>query len=476
MHSKFQSTFFSFLPDRPTQDQTDLVERMERFLFRPYERAGFIIRGYAGTGKTTAVAAMVKTFPAFGLKSVLLAPTGRAAKVLAGFSKKPALTIHKKIYYSERTQSGQIQLKLAKNSHRNTVFIVDEASMIGDEAGNSLSGFTRGSLLDDLIAYVFSGENCRIVFIGDTAQLPPVGTPLSPALEPRKLMGAYGLQLKGVELTQVVRQAQDSGILYNATLLRKQMTEDQIKIQFKLNGFEDIRSINGMELEEELEQCYSKFDSDETMVICRSNKRANLFNQQVRSRIKFFEDEIATGDYLMIVKNNYFWLDEDAPLSFIANGDIAEILRRGTIEERYGFRFLDVSLRLLDYQLQPIEAKILLNSISSQSSSLSQTENKQLFEAVMQDYQAIGSKRKRMELIKKNPYFNALQIKFAYAITCHKAQGGQWKAVFIDPGYLTADFINQEYARWLYTAVSRATERLYLVNFPPSFFAEKQTD
>lgn len=477
MQSTFQLEFFRHFPNHPTKDQVDLVERMERFLFRPYERAGFIIRGYAGTGKTTAVAAMVKTFPSFQLKSVLLAPTGRAAKVLANFSKKPAMTIHKKIYFSERDQSGQMRFQLSKNLHKNTVFIIDEASMIGDAGGLNIHGFGNRSLLEDLIEYVFSGKNCRIVFIGDVAQLPPIGTSISPALDPKPLMANYNLQLKGVELTQVMRQAASSGILFNATNLREQVAEKQPKIQFKLEGFEDIRKIDGLELEEELEQCFSKYGESETIVICRSNKRANLFNQQIRSRIKFLDEEIATGDYIMIVKNNYFWLDEKSPISFIANGDIAEVMRRGNIEEIYGFRFLDVTLRFVDYPaLQAIEVKVILDSIAAESPALSTEENKQLFEAVMADYQEVNNKQKRMELLRKNPYFNALQIKFAYAVTCHKSQGGQWKAVFVDQGYLTEEQLDQEFVRWLYTAITRASERLYLVNFATYFFPNTETD
>lgn len=473
MLSTFQQTFFNHLPDTPTKDQRDLVERMERFLFRPYQRGGFIIRGYAGTGKTTAVAAMVKTFPAFKLKSVLLAPTGRAAKVLSNFSGKIAFTIHKKIYYNERDKSGQSRFSLAKNLHKDTVFIVDEASMIGDGVSLNSEGFHVRSLLDDLVDYVFSGINCRLIFIGDIAQLPPVGSSLSPALDPKPLMANYQLELKGVELKQVMRQTEDSGILHNATLLRNQTVEKKPRIQFQLNDFEDIKRIDGMELEEELDRSFSTYGESETIVICRSNKRANVFNQQIRSRIKFLEEEIATGDYIMVVKNNYFWIDEKASLSFIANGDIAEVMRMGNVEELYGFRFVDATIRLVDYPtLQPIDVKLLLDTVSSESPALTTVQSKEFFETVMEDYAEISNKGKRMELLRKNPYFNALQIKFAYAVTCHKSQGGQWKSVFIDQGYLTEEMIDREYIRWLYTAVTRATERLYLVNFTDYFFEQ----
>ncbi|MDA9312425.1 AAA family ATPase [Vicingaceae bacterium] len=463
--SAFQQKFYGFLPGVPTSDQVDLVERMERFLFQNAERAGFIIRGYAGTGKTTAIAAMIKTFPSFQLKSVLLAPTGRAAKVLSNFSKKPSYTIHKKIYQSERGKDGQTHFKLGANLHTNTIFIIDEASMISD------GGAYEQSLLDDLIEYVFSGKNCRLVFIGDIAQLPPVGKLLSPALDPKYLMSNYYLKLKGVELSQVMRQSLESGILHNATLIRNQTQEKRPVLKFDLDGFDDVKRIDGLELEDELHTCFSKYGADDTIVITRSNKRANIFNQQIRVRIKDLDNEIATGDYLMVVKNNYYWLDEKSPVSFVANGDVAEVMGMGNIEELYGFRFLNASVRLIDYpQLQPIDVKLLLDSIHSEAPSLTKEDSQRLFETVMEDYVEIPNKRIKMELMKQNPYFNALQVKFGYAVTCHKSQGGQWKAVFVDQGYLTEEMLDTEYARWLYTAVTRATERLYLVNFNDQFF------
>lgn len=463
--SAFQQKFYGFLPGVPTSDQVDLVERMERFLFQNAERAGFIIRGYAGTGKTTAIAAMIKTFPSFQLKSVLLAPTGRAAKVLSNFSKKPSYTIHKKIYQSERGKDGQTHFKLGANLHTNTIFIIDEASMISD------GGAYEQSLLDDLIEYVFSGKNCRLVFIGDIAQLPPVGKLLSPALDPKYLMSNYHLKLKGVELSQVMRQSLESGILHNATLIRNQTQEKRPVLKFDLDGFDDVKRIDGLELEDELHTCFSKYGADDTIVITRSNKRANIFNQQIRVRIKDLDNEIATGDYLMVVKNNYYWLDEKSPVSFVANGDVAEVMGMGNIEELYGFRFLNASVRLIDYpQLQPIDVKLLLDSIHSEAPSLTKEDSQRLFETVMEDYVEIPNKRIKMELMKQNPYFNALQVKFGYAVTCHKSQGGQWKAVFVDQGYLTEEMLDTEYARWLYTAVTRATERLYLVNFNDQFF------
>lgn len=471
MLSEFQQKFYSYLPDTPTSDQIDLVERMERFLFLNHERAAFIIRGYAGTGKTTSIAAMVKTFPAFRLKSVLLAPTGRAAKVMAKFSGKPAFTIHKKIYQSKRGADGQTKFSLAANLHTNTIFIVDEASMISDGGGlNASHHYQMRSLLDDLVEYVYTGQNCRLIFIGDIAQLPPVGRDISPALDSTFLQREYYFKLKGVELKQVVRQANDSGILFNATQLRKQTKVDEPQIQFEKKDFDDIQFIDGYDLEDELNTCIGKYGTDETIVVTRSNKRANEFNQQIRVRIKDLDEEVATGDYVMIVKNNYFWLDEKSPIGFIANGDIAEIMRMGNIEEVYGFRFLNCTIRLTDYPKQePVEVKVILDSIMSEAPALTPEDNKRLYETVLEDYADEPNRKKKFEALKKNPYFNALQIKFAYAVTCHKSQGGQWKAVFVDQGYLTDEMVNKEYARWLYTAITRATEKLYLVNFNPKF-------
>ena len=471
MDSAFRKKFYSFLPADPTEDQVDLVERMERFLFQVSDRAAFIIRGYAGTGKTTAIAAMIKTFPSFRLKSFLLAPTGRAAKVLANFSGKSAFTIHKKIYQTKRGKDGRLHFKIAANLHANTVFIVDEASMIADGGNTQTGKLESRNLLEDLISYVYSGANCKLVFIGDIAQLPPVGKLISPALDPKYLKYHFNLTLKGVELKKVMRQSNESGILNNATAIRFQTQAKNPSIHFDLNGFNDILKIDGLELEDELSSCFSKYGEDETIVICRSNKRANLFNLQIRSRIKGLEEELTTGDYLMVVKNNYYWLDENSPMGFIANGEIAEVLWRGNIEEKYGFRFLDVSVRFTDYpQMQSLDVKIMLDTLYSESPALGSEGGQQLFENILQEYAAINNKQKRMELLRQNPYFNALQVKFAYAVTCHKSQGGQWKAVFIDQGYLSEEMINSEYARWLYTAITRATDKLYLLNFNALFF------
>ncbi len=470
----FLEQFFSFLPDAPTPDQKVLAERLERFIAMPQARAAFILRGYAGTGKTTAVAALVKTLPALGLKSVLLAPTGRAAKVMSKFSGKTALTIHKKIYHSQGAAGGGMKFTLAHNRHKHTLFIVDEASMISGRDKQIVRG--ARNLLEDLITYVYDGKGCRLLFIGDTAQLPPVGSDISPALDPKPLKNSYQLSLKGAELKAVLRQAQESGILINATQLRQQVNQEYPHIRFQLSGYADIQPLQGNDLEEVLHDCYRQYGEEETIILCRSNKRANLFNQQIRVRIKDQENEISSGDYIMVVKNNYFWTEGQTEIGFIANGDIAEIERLGSVEARYGFSFTDAAIRLVDYPNQPsLEVKLILDAINVESASLTSTQQQALFNALTEEYSNISSRSKRLQAIKKDPYFNALQLKFAYAITCHKAQGGQWKAVIVDQGYLTEEMIDREYARWLYTAVSRATEKLYLLNFHPRFFNEVQS-
>lgn len=475
MNSKFQERFYSFLPDTPTDDQRDFIERAERFLFQNIERAGFIMRGYAGTGKTTCLAALVKTLPEFKRKSVLLAPTGRAAKVMSKYAHRQALTIHKKIYQTKRKSDGQLNFQLAANLHTNTLFVIDEASMISDGGGlNAQHYFHQRSLLDDLINYVYSGKNCRLMFIGDIAQLPPVGRDISPALDSKFLKSNFNLSLKGVELKQVLRQSIDSGILQNATSIRTSANDENYQLKFDLLKGSDVEAINGMELEDRLETAIREDHIENTIVITRSNKRANAFNQQIRSRVLGLDEEIATGDYIMIVKNNYFWLDEKSPIGFIANGDTAEILSLGSYEELYGFRFINATIRLVDYPLEPdVEVKLLLDTLNSEAPSLDPESNRKLFETVMEDYQDIPDKAKKYQELKKNPYFNALQIKFAYAVTCHKSQGGQWPNVFVDQGYLTEEMVDSNYFRWIYTAMTRASKQLYLVNFNPIFFSDE---
>ena len=446
------------------------MENLAEFLLSEDDRKVFLLCGYAGTGKTSLISALVRTLEQLERKTVLLAPTGRAAKVFSGYSGKSAHTIHKCIYRQKSILDGNT-FTLAENRAQNTLFIVDEASMISNE-GNSIGG--TGALLDDLVEFVYSGRGCSLLLLGDTAQLPPVGELLSPALTESYLQSMF-LNVTRVELTQVMRQLDNSGILYNATKLRQSIAaEDTYSLpQIKLDGFEDIQNVQGDELIEAIESSYNKAGMDETIILCRSNKRANVYNEGIRRRILYREEELSRGDMLMIVKNNYYWREvlgkEDKTLleklDFIANGDMAEIVRVNGTEEMYGFRFADVTLSLIDYEDCEMDVKILLDTLTSESPSLTREESERLFTAVWEDYPEIRSKRKRMEEVRKNPYYNALQVKYGYAVTCHKAQGGEWKRVFIDQGYISEDMVNPDYYRWLYTAFTRASEKLHLVNW-----------
>ena len=459
---------FGFLP---TKSQAGLIGKLAEFIASPEEDEIFVLKGYAGTGKTSMVALVVKALFRFKIRSVLLAPTGRAAKVLSGYAGIPAYTIHKKIYRQKSSADGMGKFVLDKNLHKNTFFIVDEASMISNQPSES-GIFGSGRLLDDLVEYVYSGDNCRLMLVGDTAQLPPVGLNISPALEVYTLE-QYGFGASEITLTDVIRQSAESGILINATELRQLINENEdISGYFpiRLAGFNDIERISGNELIEKISDSYSENGIYETSVITRSNKRANMFNAGIRSSILFREDEIARGDLLMVVKNNYFWMKENEEMDFIANGDIGEIGSIYGYEEIYGFRFADVCLRFVDYKDVEMDCKIFLDSLKIETASFSMEESRRLFEAVAEDYMDIKNKKQRWEKIRVDPYYNALQVKFAYAVTCHKAQGGQWKTVFIDQGYLTANMIDKEYLRWMYTAFTRPTEKLYLVNFNRNFF------
>jgi exodeoxyribonuclease-5 len=400
-----------------------------------------------------------------------MAPTGRAAKVMAGYTGMTAFTIHKKIYRQKSSADGLGKFVLNTNLYKNSYFIVDEASMISNET-NENSLFGSGRLLDDLLEFVYSGENCRLVLVGDTAQLPPVGLNISPALDARTLENC-GFSVLEFELREVVRQAENSGILMNATHIRNLISENNSNTGFfhlDLEQFPDVIRISGADLIENISSCYEQYGIFETTIVTRSNKRANLYNKGIRGAVLYRENEIEQGDLLMVVKNNYFWMDEDVQLDFIANGDIAEIKKIWKTEELYGFRFANVTLRFVDYDDVELDCKIFLDTLAIETASFSQDQNRQLFEAVAEDYTDIKNKRERWKKIKENPYYNALQVKFAYAITCHKAQGGQWKAVFIDHGYLTEEMLDTEYYRWLYTAFTRPAEKLFLVNFNKNFF------
>ena len=451
---------------KPTEVQENAVKTFVDFVFSTSDDAVMILKGYAGTGKTTLISAFVKAFDQLKMNCVLLAPTGRAAKVFSYNAAHPAFTVHKKIYRQKVFSNDMDNFSLNVNLHKNTLFIVDEASMIANEGLSGIS-FGTGRLLDDLIHYVYSGQHCRLMLVGDTAQLPPVGEMESPALSVDMIHG-YGLEVSECQLTQVVRQVQDSGILFNATNLRRMLWEEDV-FDFpaiRVEGFPDIRVVPGGELIEAINTCYDKAGMDETMIICRSNKRANLYNKGIRNTILYREDELNSGDLLMVAKNNYFWGADCKELDFIANGDVALVRRVRRTHELYGFRFADVVLSFPDYNDIELEVKILLDTLHSDASSLSKEQSDRLFQAVYEDYEDVTVKKERMKKVKEDEWYNALQVKFAYAITCHKAQGGQWQHVFLDQGYMTEEMLSPDYFRWLYTAFTRATDTLYLVNWP----------
>lgn len=466
-----QSLIEQHFGKQPTAQQREVFGLLDQFLNSEDESQCFLLKGYAGTGKTTLISALVKVLPRLKLKSVLLAPTGRAAKVISNYSGKKAFTIHKKIYRKKNAASPEMNFVLGDNLMENTIFIVDEASMISD----MVHDYSRQSLLEDLVSYVYNGKNCKLMFVGDTAQLPPVGSELSPALNKEILSSDFRLKVLSYELTDVVRQEKESGILYNATQLRELIRKGkQTFPKFSIRAYRDIFRMTGERLVEGLNYAYDKYGMENTIVICRSNKNANAYNQNIRNRILYREEEITGGDHIMVVRNNYFWLKpEDNSGDFIANGDIAKVRKVRRIEEQYGFRFAELVIELLDYPDQePLSCKVLLDTLYTESPSLSSTDQKRLFDALMEDYQHIENKRFRMEELKKDPYYNALQIKFAFAVTCHKAQGGQWPAVFIDQGYLSDEMLNTEFLRWLYTGVTRSNSELFLVNFSDQFFKE----
>ncbi|MCY7352018.1 MAG: AAA family ATPase [Cytophagaceae bacterium] len=465
-------------PFTPTPGQLQFFAQMDAFLpdDDPFGIQAFLLKGYAGTGKTTLISALIKVLSKFGYKAVLLAPTGRAAKVMATYSKKKAFTIHKKIYRQvANPHTGALEFKRQNNYHTNTLFIVDESSMITDDAEFG----TRG-LLTDLLEYIFMTEDGdpgnKLLLVGDTAQLPPVGKIISPALDAEYLRSQFHIGVREQELTEVMRQDSLSGILFNATNLRYQLTQEKPEILFTTKGYPDFYRMTADRLEDGLQYAYRKFGKENTIILTRSNKAAVQYNRYIRQRIFFQEEELNGGDMLMIVRNNYTWLDEDSPAGFLANGDFVEVRKIIRTEEMHGFRFATLRLSLSDYpEQEDFEAKIFLDTLYSPTASLTQEENRRLYDAVALDYAHVVSRRQRMEEIRKDPYLNALQVKFAYALTCHKSQGGQWNAVFVDQGYLTDEQINEEFIRWLYTAITRASDEVFLVNFHAEFFGEKKS-
>lgn len=469
--SQFYSIVKQSFPFAPTLKQNIVLQQLSHFIFDHSKNTLYLLKGYAGTGKTTIIGCIVANLWKAKMSAVLMAPTGRAAKVISNYSGKEAFTIHKKIYFPKKDGGGGVKFVLQPNKHKNTIFIVDEASMIPDTPSES-KFIENASLLDDLMQYVYAGSNCKLLLIGDTAQLPPVKLDISPALDENKLALNYDKEVTKMELDEVVRQGFDSGILSNATLLREVLASSfHDSFQFNLVNFKDIvRLSDGYEIMEAIDGAYSNLGNEETAIIVRSNKRANLYNQQIRSKILFNEHELSAGDYLMVVKNNYFWIKPNSEAGFIANGDIIEVLEIFSIKELYGFRFAEVKIRMVDYpKMLPFETVLLLDTIDAETPSLPYEDSNKLYQEVMKDYEDETSKYKKFLKVKNNKYFNALQVKFSYAITCHKSQGGQWNTVFVEQPYLP-DGINKDYLRWLYTAITRAKEKLYLIGFKDEFF------
>ena len=457
----------------PTKEQEKAISLLSDFLLSREQDSIFLLKGYAGTGKTSLLAALVRTMQQLRLRVMLLAPTGRAAKVLSNYAGAPAFTIHRKIYRQKSiTEMDVFQNNI--NMRQDTLFIVDEASMIANDA-HEQTMFGTGRLLDDLMQYVYSCNGCRLLLVGDTAQLPPVGEIESPALS-RTMLEGYGMEVTELCLTQVVRQLEESGILWNATMLRSLIQNDDVYAFPKLRGksFPDIKVLPGNELIEALEQSYRNHGTDGTIVVTRSNKRANIFNNGIRTRILDYETELSGGDLIMVAKNNYYWTEREQAangvaadaMTFIANGDVAIVRRMRNERSFYGFRFADVTLCFPDYDHRELDVTILLDTLHSESPALTRQQQEKLFNGVWEDYPELTNKRDRMKRLRQDIYYNALQIKYAYAVTCHKAQGGQWEHVYIDQGYINEEMLSPDYFRWLYTAITRATEQVYLVNWP----------
>ena len=469
---QFSQLLLDKFPFQPTDSQQLAIKQLSEFLFTESNNTLFVLKGYDGTGKTTLIASIVKNLRYANHKSVLLAPTGRAAKVLSNYAKKQAFTIHKRIYFPRSGKDGKVGFVLQPNKFSNTLFVIDEASMIGDASTQSKL-FESGSLLQDLISFVDAGTNCRLMFVGDTAQLPPVKLTVSPALNSDLLALDFNKDVSEVVLSEVVRQSEGSGILHNATALREQL---QIEIFddfcFNLKPFNDvIRLIDGHEIQEAIESSYRNNGKEETVILVRSNKRANLYNQQIRSQILFNEHELSVGDFLMVVKNNYYWLEASSAPGFIANGDIVEVLEIQAFKELYGFRFAEVHVQMVDYPNEPsFDTVLILDTLTSESPALLYEDSNKLYLEVQKDYAHLKSKYQRFREVKDNAFFNALQVKFSYAITCHKSQGGQWSNVFVEQPYLP-DGPDKDYFRWLYTAITRATQKLYLIGFKDESFS-----
>ena len=451
----------------PTAGQLKLFEMMDDFLNPNHPSEVLVLKGYAGTGKTSLIPALVQVLPLFNYKFLLMAPTGRAAKVMSGYTKRSAFTIHKIVFKQVADPgSGQLKFTKLKNYNHNTVFIVDEASMLSED-----DNYGQAGVLSQLMSFVFEHPSNKLILIGDTAQLPPVGQEKSVALDKVFIESKFNRPALGVELTEVMRQQKDSGILINATQLRNQLNTEKVDIKFETKQFKDVYRMTGEKLEDGLRYSYDKYGPEDTMIVCRSNKSAVLFNKHIRMSILFREDEVEAGDHLMIVRNNYHYVPPDAPSGFLANGDFVWIKKMVNTEEMYGLRFATLELRLVDLpDAEPFEAKVILDTLHTYTPALSQEQNKELYFKVLEDYADITNKKLLNEKLREDPYLNALQIKYAYAVTCHKSQGGQWKSVFVDQGYLSEEQINKEYLRWLYTAITRATKELYLVNFNQKLF------
>ncbi|WP_047546000.1 ATP-dependent RecD-like DNA helicase [Psychroserpens sp. Hel_I_66] len=471
--SNFYKLLITKFPFTPTLKQKIALEQLSNFVFDEAPNTLYLLKGFAGTGKTSIIGTLVSNLWETKKSAVLLAPTGRAAKVISNYSKKEAFTIHKKIYFPKKDKGGGVKFVLQPNKHRNTIFIVDEASMIPDTSSDSKS-FDSSSLLDDLMSYVYSGHKCKLLLIGDKAQLPPVKSDLSPALNSGNLELSFNKNVISIELDEVVRQDQESGILSNATRMREVIENEFFEsFKFNLHGFDDIvRLIDGHEVMDAINDSYSENGHEDTAIIVRSNKRANLYNQQIRNRILFNENELTVGDFLMVVKNNYFWIKPTTEAGFIANGDIIQVLEIFSIITLYGFRFAEVKIQMVDYpKMQPFETVLLLDTIEAETPSLTYEDSNRLYQEVQKDYEDETSNYKKFLKIKGNKHFNALQVKFSYAITCHKSQGGQWNTIFVEQPYLP-NGVDKDYMRWLYTAATRAKEKLYLIGFKDEFFEE----